>query len=71
MPVKWDDESEKNLLLCILHVLGPQAPTPNWKQVAALMGPEYTGEGIRYIQRSFPWPCTLLTLVAARSTPRA
>ncbi|KAK4501812.1 hypothetical protein PRZ48_007621 [Zasmidium cellare] len=48
MPVKWDDETEKKLLMAIIHVMGAGAPTPNWNTVASLMGPDYTAEGIRH-----------------------
>ncbi|KAF2171121.1 hypothetical protein M409DRAFT_19092 [Zasmidium cellare ATCC 36951] len=47
MPVKWDDETEKKLLMAIIHVMGASTPSINWNTVASLMGDEYTAEGIR------------------------
>ncbi|KAK5129528.1 hypothetical protein LTR08_003187 [Meristemomyces frigidus] len=45
MPGPWNDATDRQLLLSIIHLSAPQLP--QWNQVAALMGEGYTAESTR------------------------
>ncbi|KAI9725845.1 MAG: hypothetical protein M1828_002474 [Chrysothrix sp. TS-e1954] len=42
----WTPDGKFKLLLAVITDIAPNA-TPNWDQVALLMGPEYTREAVR------------------------
>ncbi|CAK3834153.1 Hypothetical predicted protein [Lecanosticta acicola] len=44
MGKSWDDASEKQLLLSVIHVLNVTAP--DWNRVAAMMGEGYTASAV-------------------------
>lgn len=52
MPGPWNDATDKQLLLGIIHLTAPQLP--KWDQVAALMGDGFTAESVRYAILCFP-----------------
>lgn len=45
MPVSWDANTERQLLLCVIS----NCAKPDWKVVAAAMGSEYSEEGVRSV----------------------
>lgn len=46
MPAKWDDETEKTMLLALLH-LNPPA-NPSYAKIAGMIGSDFTAESVRY-----------------------
>lgn len=42
----WDDEAEKKLLMAVIQTTSGSAP--NWKTIAAMMGPDYSSGGVGY-----------------------
>ncbi|KAK4548442.1 hypothetical protein LTR36_009352 [Oleoguttula mirabilis] len=45
MPGPWNDSTDRQLLLTIIHLSAPKLP--DWSQVAKLMGDGYTAESTR------------------------
>ena len=47
MPEKWNDASEKKLLLEVIAASNPSLPTAVWTRIATAMGETYTMEACR------------------------
>ncbi|KAK4501811.1 hypothetical protein PRZ48_007620 [Zasmidium cellare] len=45
MPAKWDDLSEKQMLLALIHLSPPTGAI--WSKAASMLGEDYTGEAVR------------------------
>ena len=50
MPSSWTDNSDRQLLLSIIH--DSAVATPKWDRIAEMMGEGYTASALRY--RSLP-----------------
>lgn len=54
MPPKWNDETEKKLLMALVHLFEKtsKASFPKWADVADLMGSDFSAGAIRFVNVS-------------------